>query len=147
MSPSKSGSAPNSPNTSFDSVDSAPPPAGSFLHSYTSASFPGGGPYASTPYATANGGGLRNGGPTSPMKGRGPPVPVGVLKTRKRSGGGQPFDPEATPSRLNFTYRRELEKQQHEKQLVDNLRTVSGLPGEGTPPFALFALKAPRSVH
>lgn len=49
---------------------------------------------------------------------------MSVLKNRKKSGGGQPFDPDSAPARLNFTYRREMEKQQHEKQLIDNLRNV-----------------------
>jgi hypothetical protein len=34
------------------------------------------------------------------------------------------LDSEA-PSKLGFTYRREMEKQQHEKLLLDNLRNVS----------------------
>ncbi|KAB7501858.1 Leucine-rich repeat and calponin homology domain-containing protein 1, partial [Armadillidium nasatum] len=126
VSPTKSSSSPNSPNTSFDSADTS-------FHSQTVHS-----PYSisgtpnmgyltssspqssSTPYTGTNGSGLRNG-----MVGRGStPTPIGVLKTRKRSGGGQPFDPDSAPSRLNFTYRRELEKQQHEKQLIDNLRGI-----------------------
>lgn len=48
-----------------------------------------------------------------------------TVKARKRSGGGRPFDPDSSPAHLSFTYRRELEKQQHEKQLIENLRNVS----------------------
>ena len=48
-----------------------------------------------------------------------------TTKSRKRSGGGKPFDPDSSPAHLNFTYRRELEKQQHERQLIENLRNVS----------------------
>lgn len=47
-----------------------------------------------------------------------------TVKARKRSGGGRPFDPDSSPAHLSFTYRRELEKQQHEKQLIENLRNV-----------------------
>ncbi|KAK4328748.1 hypothetical protein Pmani_000855 [Petrolisthes manimaculis] len=47
-----------------------------------------------------------------------------TTKTRRRSGGGRSFDPDANPAHLSFTYRRELEKQQHEKQLVEKLRTI-----------------------
>ncbi|XP_045624442.2 DISP complex protein LRCH3 isoform X6 [Procambarus clarkii] len=47
-----------------------------------------------------------------------------TVKARKRSGGGRPFDPDSSPAHLSFTYRRELEKQQHEKQLIENLRNI-----------------------
>ncbi|KAK7073925.1 Leucine-rich repeat and calponin y domain-containing protein 3 [Halocaridina rubra] len=47
-----------------------------------------------------------------------------TVKARSRSGGGRPFDPDSSPAHLSFTYRRELEKQQHEKQLIDNLRNI-----------------------
>lgn len=126
VSPTKSSSSPNSPNTSFDSADtsfhsqtvhSPYSISGTPTMGYLTSSSP---QSSSTPYTGTNGSGLRNG-----MVGRGStPTPMGVLKTRKRSGGGQPFDPDSAPSRLNFTYRRELEKQQHEKQLIDNLRGV-----------------------
>ncbi|RXG70847.1 Leucine-rich repeat and calponin homology domain-containing protein 1 [Armadillidium vulgare] len=126
VSPTKSSSSPNSPNTSFDSADtsfhsqtvhSPYSISGTPTMGYLTSSSP---QSSSTPYTGTNGSGLRNG-----MVGRGStPTPMGVLKTRKRSGGGQPFDPDSAPSRLNFTYRRELEKQQHEKQLIDNLRGI-----------------------
>lgn len=47
-----------------------------------------------------------------------------TVKARNRSGGGRPFDPDSSPAHLSFTYRREFEKQQHEKQLIDNLRNI-----------------------
>ena len=131
MSPCK-GSSPSSPNTSFDSADSSmhhrvPPPfsSPSYQHPamspavYTNNGPP---PMTSTPYTN----GVSSNPPVSngtSWNSRQTP-PMGVLKTRKKSGGGQPFDPDASHTRLNFTYRRELEKQHHEKQLIDNLRSV-----------------------
>ncbi|XP_068249069.1 DISP complex protein LRCH3 isoform X4 [Palaemon carinicauda] len=52
------------------------------------------------------------------------PKTPSAVKARNRSGGGRPFDPDSSPAHMSFTYRRELEKQQHEKQLIDNLRNI-----------------------
>ncbi|KAG0727975.1 Leucine-rich repeat and calponin y domain-containing protein 1 [Chionoecetes opilio] len=140
VSPSKGSSSPNSPNASFDSGDSTPsiPPGAPTTTPHlqhptttpTTTSHPqhySSSPYSNNVYPTATHHGSRGAG-----GGSGTSIPKAnastssttttITKTRKRSGGGRPFDPEA--AHLSFTYRRELEKQQHEKQLVENLRNI-----------------------
>ncbi|CAL4063144.1 unnamed protein product, partial [Meganyctiphanes norvegica] len=153
VSPSK-GSAPNSPDASFDIGDgssSMQHPSSSHLRGYhypsgsTSSAtpqigvmFPPNSPQAaSTPYhpgmSTPNTSLMysNNTVHTTPTRAnttsnipKSSSSSNSTIKTRKRSGGGRPFDPDASPAHLNFTYRRELEKQQHEKQLIENLRQI-----------------------
>ncbi|XP_050720681.1 leucine-rich repeat and calponin homology domain-containing protein-like isoform X5 [Eriocheir sinensis] len=145
VSPSKGSSSPTSPNASFDSGDGSPSfPAGAptvnshHQHSTTqqhpasttSTTHP---PHYSSPYTNnypsathhtssrvGTGSGTTTAKVTAPSTAS--TTTTITTKTRKRSGGGRPFDPDA--AHLSFTYRRELEKQQHEKQLVENLRTI-----------------------
>ncbi|MPC17338.1 hypothetical protein E2C01_010190 [Portunus trituberculatus] len=145
VSPSKGSSSPNSPNASFDSGDSAPsfpsgapPSITTSLHHTTTSQHPttaatttshpphySSSPYSNNLYHSSPHHGSRGGGggsaPTTAKTNAAPTTTTATtVKTRKRSGGGRPFDPDA--AHLSFTYRRELEKQQHEKQLVENLR-------------------------
>ncbi|KAK8392687.1 hypothetical protein O3P69_014843 [Scylla paramamosain] len=148
VSPSKGSSSPNSPNASFDSGDSAPsfPPGAppsitTSLHHTTTSQHPttaatttshpphySSSPYSNNLYHSSPHHGSRGGGggsaPTTAKTNAAPTTTTATttVKTRKRSGGGRPFDPDA--AHLSFTYRRELEKQQHEKQLVENLRNI-----------------------
>ncbi|XP_045107309.1 DISP complex protein LRCH3-like [Portunus trituberculatus] len=147
VSPSKGSSSPNSPNASFDSGDSAPsfpsgapPSITTSLHHTTTSQHPttaatttshpphySSSPYSNNLYHSSPHHGSRGGGggsaPTTAKTNAAPTTTTATtVKTRKRSGGGRPFDPDA--AHLSFTYRRELEKQQHEKQLVENLRNI-----------------------
>ncbi|KAF2358003.1 Leucine rich repeat 4 [Trinorchestia longiramus] len=49
-------------------------------------------------------------------------IPGSMNGVRDSNGGG--YDSEPGLSKMGFTYRREMEKQQHEKQLLDNLRNI-----------------------
>ncbi|XP_063610750.1 leucine-rich repeat and calponin homology domain-containing protein 2-like isoform X2 [Penaeus indicus] len=100
-------SAPQASSTPFTSSNNMANPYPSATHQSTSQP---GTPHASTYANRGSNGSL----PKTPS----------TVKARKRSGGGRPFDPDASPAHLNFTYRREMEKQQHEKQLIENLRNI-----------------------
>ncbi|XP_066963369.1 DISP complex protein LRCH3 isoform X4 [Macrobrachium rosenbergii] len=176
VSPSK-GSAPNSPEVSFDSGDGPSYPStvhpnsslptslqhtavphtnysSSLYNSQTlnypvnvsqlvTASYPmngsGTNPYTNSSHQTSHLGpgthGSTIGHQTNPSanntntynsrsSGNSLPKTPSAVKARNRSGGGRPFDPDSSPAHMSFTYRRELEKQQHEKQLIDNLRNI-----------------------
>ncbi|XP_069973024.1 leucine-rich repeat and calponin homology domain-containing protein isoform X9 [Penaeus vannamei] len=100
-------SAPQASSTPFTSSNNMANPYPSATHQSTSQPST---PHASTYASRGSNGSL----PKTPS----------TVKARKRSGGGRPFDPDASPAHLNFTYRREMEKQQHEKQLIENLRNI-----------------------
>lgn len=100
-------SAPQASSTPFTGSNNMANPYPSATHQSTS--------QASTPHAST----YANRGSNGSL-----PKTPSTVKARKRSGGGRPFDPDASPAHLNFTYRREMEKQQHEKQLIENLRNV-----------------------
>ncbi|XP_037801827.1 leucine-rich repeat and calponin homology domain-containing protein-like isoform X5 [Penaeus monodon] len=100
-------SAPQASSTPFTGSNNMANPYPSATHQSTS--------QASTPHTST----YANRGSNGSL-----PKTPSTVKARKRSGGGRPFDPDASPAHLNFTYRREMEKQQHEKQLIENLRNI-----------------------
>ncbi|XP_047479030.1 leucine-rich repeat and calponin homology domain-containing protein 1-like isoform X2 [Penaeus chinensis] len=100
-------SAPQASSTPFTSSNNMANPYPSATHQSTS--------QPSTPHAST----YANRGSNGSL-----PKTPSTVKARKRSGGGRPFDPDSSPAHLNFTYRREMEKQQHEKQLIENLRNI-----------------------
>ncbi|XP_042872814.1 leucine-rich repeat and calponin homology domain-containing protein 2-like isoform X3 [Penaeus japonicus] len=100
-------SAPQASSTPFAGSNNMANPYPSATHQSTS--------QPSTPHAST----YANRGSNGSL-----PKTPSTVKARKRSGGGRPFDPDSSPAHLNFTYRREMEKQQHEKQLIENLRNI-----------------------